>query len=180
MTDAIEIKKHAYRQTQDGIVISFVMHPNDVPDRLAVAPLGTRYYAALVDADEYEASGAEPVNPAADSAASAAQTERKCSEDRVNPNLPPHEPQQDSGSAGVKRRPAQQAGWLCKEPSFQRYLFEMHGCPERTPEAAAEFVRTWCSVISRAEIVPGTHEARLWRELYEGFLAWQRYPEIVG
>ncbi len=42
-----EAKKHAYRQTQDGIVVSFVLHPNEVPDDLALAALGTRYMLAL-------------------------------------------------------------------------------------------------------------------------------------
>lgn len=38
-----EAKKHSYRQTQDGIVISFVVHPDDVSSELALAPLGTMY-----------------------------------------------------------------------------------------------------------------------------------------
>lgn len=46
-TLAIECKKHAYRQTQDGIVISFVCHPDDVPSALATAPLGQRYMMGL-------------------------------------------------------------------------------------------------------------------------------------
>ncbi len=43
-----EAKKHGYRQTQDGIVVSFVLHPNEVPDDLALSALGTRYMLALV------------------------------------------------------------------------------------------------------------------------------------
>lgn len=42
-----EAKKHAYRQTQDGIVVSFVVHPNDMCADLAIAPLGTQYVVAL-------------------------------------------------------------------------------------------------------------------------------------
>lgn len=42
-----EAKKHAYRQTQDGIVVSFVVHPNDICADLAIAPLGTQYVVAL-------------------------------------------------------------------------------------------------------------------------------------
>ena len=38
-----EAKKHGYRQTADGIVVSFVLHPNEVPDDVALAALGTRY-----------------------------------------------------------------------------------------------------------------------------------------
>lgn len=51
---SVEVKKHAYRQTQDGIVISFVMHPNDVSPDLAAAALGTRYMAALVEIGDDE------------------------------------------------------------------------------------------------------------------------------
>jgi hypothetical protein len=42
-----EAKKVAYRQTKDGLVVSFVIHPNDMPDALAVAPLGQRYMLAM-------------------------------------------------------------------------------------------------------------------------------------
>jgi hypothetical protein len=43
----VEAKKIAYRQSRDGLVVSFVIHPNDMPDALAVAPLGQRYMLAL-------------------------------------------------------------------------------------------------------------------------------------
>jgi hypothetical protein len=56
MTDfpQIECKKHAYRQTQDGVVISFVVHPNDITPELASAPLGTRYAAVLLELTDDE------------------------------------------------------------------------------------------------------------------------------
>lgn len=50
----VEVKKHSYRQTKDGIVISFVMHPNDVSPELAASALGTRYMAALVEIGDDE------------------------------------------------------------------------------------------------------------------------------
>jgi hypothetical protein len=49
-----EAKKHAYRQTQDGVVVSFVLHPQDIPDGLATAALGTRYLLALVEIGDDE------------------------------------------------------------------------------------------------------------------------------
>lgn len=49
-----EAKKHAYRQTQDGVVVSFVLHPQDIPDGLATASLGTRYLLALVEINDQE------------------------------------------------------------------------------------------------------------------------------
>jgi hypothetical protein len=42
-----EARKVSYRQTKEGLVVAFVIHPNDMPDALAVAPLGTRYMLAL-------------------------------------------------------------------------------------------------------------------------------------
>ncbi len=49
-----EAKKHGYRQTQDGIVVSFVLHPQEVPDDLALAALGTRYMMALAQIGDDE------------------------------------------------------------------------------------------------------------------------------
>lgn len=56
MTDfpQIECKKHAYRQTQDGVVISFVVHPNDITPELASAALGTRYMIVVVELNDNE------------------------------------------------------------------------------------------------------------------------------
>lgn len=56
-----EAKKHAYRQTQDGVVVSFVIHPQEVPDGLALASLGTRYMLALAEIGDDE----KPVKPKA-------------------------------------------------------------------------------------------------------------------
>ena len=42
-----EARKVSYRQTKEGLVVAFVIHPNDMPDTLATAPLGQRYMLAL-------------------------------------------------------------------------------------------------------------------------------------
>jgi|GEM_PF-2220298 len=47
-----EAKKHAYRQTQDGISVTFIMHPDDVDAEFAVAPLGTMYHVTAVQLDD--------------------------------------------------------------------------------------------------------------------------------
>jgi hypothetical protein len=49
-----EARKTAYRQTKEGVVVSFVIHPNDVPDSVALAQLGTRYLLALVEIGDDE------------------------------------------------------------------------------------------------------------------------------
>lgn len=43
----VEAKLHAFRKTQDGVVVSFVVSPIDMPQALALDPLGTRYMLAL-------------------------------------------------------------------------------------------------------------------------------------
>lgn len=49
-----EARKIAFRQTKDGVVISFVLHPDEVPNSLATAALGTRYVLALVELNDDE------------------------------------------------------------------------------------------------------------------------------
>jgi hypothetical protein len=50
----MEAKKHAYRQTQDGVVISFVVHPSDVNPALAAAALGTVYMLGWAEVEPGE------------------------------------------------------------------------------------------------------------------------------
>ena len=87
-----EAKKHAYRQTKDGIVISFVLHPNEVPDDLALAPLGARYMLGLARIGDDE----EPQEP-----------------EQKKPKRP--------GTPFDKMPPSQQAGILCNDPVFQKW-----------------------------------------------------------
>ena len=54
-----EARKAAYRQTAQGLVVSFVVHPQEMPEELAIAPLGTRYIIALADIGDDE----EPIEP---------------------------------------------------------------------------------------------------------------------
>lgn len=88
-----EAKKHAYRQTQDGIVVSFVVHPNDMSADLAIAPLGTHYVVALAPYEEKAAEEAEQ-HPAPE------------------PEKVPHEPSKLSV----------QAFWMCRRRDFQEWL----------------------------------------------------------
>lgn len=49
-----EAKKYAFRQNRDGVVLSFVLHPNDLPASIATAAIGTRYVLALVELNDDE------------------------------------------------------------------------------------------------------------------------------
>lgn len=53
-TFTIEGLKYAYRQTKDGHVVSFVIHPNDVSLDLTNAPIGQRFELVLRQLSETE------------------------------------------------------------------------------------------------------------------------------
>lgn len=51
----VEMRKIAYRQSaKDGLVITFAVHPDDMPADLAGAPIGSRYMVALVGLNDDE------------------------------------------------------------------------------------------------------------------------------
>lgn len=169
-----EVRKIAYRQSKDGMVVAFVVHPNDMPDALATAELGTRYRMALVEIGDDE----QPVM-------------RKDGE--ANNNTSPPSPSADDPpgkAAGAKKSwdelsPPQQAGILCADPVFwkflgenfifrERYLQTTGGDEER---AARNYVCSVCGVTSRSEI---TSDNTYWLELVAMYRAWQREPEVIG
>ena len=49
-----EAVKTALRQTKDGIAITMVVHPNDVPSDLMSDPIGSRYMIGMARLDEQE------------------------------------------------------------------------------------------------------------------------------
>ena len=50
----VEAVKVAYRQTKDGMVVSFAIHPSDMPGPLALAPVGTRMLLAIAELKDDE------------------------------------------------------------------------------------------------------------------------------
>lgn len=52
-----EAKFYAFRKTKEGTIVSFVLHPQEVPDELATANIGTRFVLAMVELGDNE----EPV-----------------------------------------------------------------------------------------------------------------------
>jgi hypothetical protein len=50
-----EAKIYAFRKNAEGTVISFIIHPNEVPNELQIAPIGTRVFLAVAEiVDENE------------------------------------------------------------------------------------------------------------------------------
>lgn len=156
--------KAAYRQTKDGVVVSFVVHPHDVPDALATAALGSRYIVALVQVGDDE----KPIPPA---------------EKESNPTSPirtPARPRSDTDRAGAKRdwrdmKPSAQAAIRCGEAIFWAFMNEEHGYNIETKDEAAEAIRDKCGVISRKLLdLEQFHAHRvIWHQLDTSYLAWK-------
>jgi hypothetical protein len=155
-----EAKKHAYRQTQDGVVVSFVLHPQEVPEGLATAPLGARYVLALVELNDDETP--KEVMPSANDRTRT--TDARPSPSRGTPE-------------GAKRdwrdfQPAQQAGIRAGQPLFRAFLKEQQGYDCPTKDEAAYAIRDICGVESRAEIGPNHKALVIWHALDTKFQAW--------
>lgn len=152
-----ELIKYAYRQNKDGVVISFVVHPNDIPAALQVSHIGSRWMAALVQIGDDET----PIQPPAKEIAA-----------KPRPALPQEK-------AGAKRdwrdlSPAQQAGIRCEEAAFAAFLKEER--PDDWHESAddaAACVRLICGVTSRAYIEKDQRSRVIWKQLDDQFQAWK-------
>jgi phage recombination protein Bet len=81
-------------------------------------------------------------------------------------------------SAWEKLGPVKQAGTLCGDEGFWRYL-STKGAPIGNADQAADYVRIACRVASRRELATNEAAAKLWRALVADYRAWQREPAIV-
>jgi hypothetical protein len=74
--------------------------------------------------------------------------------------------------------PAQQAGVLCADKAFQRFIGERYlHCTSTNEQGAVEMVRKLCDVDSRSQILA---DNKVWPQLVSAFRAWQITPEVVG
>lgn len=76
--------------------------------------------------------------------------------------------------------PSQQAGVLCSDDMFWKFLREHRQVDVHNSRSAAEYVRDHCRVRSRADIVEGDKSYGYWRNLVDHFRTWQREPEYVA
>ncbi len=179
-----EAKKHAYRQTQDGVVVSFVLHPNEVPEGLAVASLGTRYQLAMVEIDDNEMPKEVMGNsgPGSNSA--------KVSLDKTPPRADDVQPGGAKSKTWHELKASQQSGILCNDPAFHKFLNEgvrigrpgqqrFWSKPVNNTEDAAEAVRNLCAVNSRADLDKNGTTGERWNEIAGLYRAWMQEPGVV-
>lgn len=75
---------------------------------------------------------------------------------------------------------AKQAGILCREPEFWRFIEKEYCAPGLTvqnADEAAQSVRAWCGVGSRADLSADPEAADQWDEMRDAYRAWQRDRE---
>lgn len=160
-----EMVKYAYRQTKDGVVVSFVVHPNDIPAALSTSHIGARFVAVLVQIGDDEL----PVHqPAKEKKQNVAHIDAPATSQSVV----------DKPPAGAKRdwrdlQPAQQAGIRCAEPIFVAFLQEHHTKEWHETREAAACVRFILNINSRAEINTNHKVRTAWHQLDEQFQGWK-------
>lgn len=143
--------KYSFRQSKDGIIISFVVHPHEVPASLSTSNIGARYMVALVEIDDNE----EPKKPEPVKAKKERAPKEKAEWRELTPTA--------------------QAILRCKDVPFRTFLSEKHGyqLAPISEEDAAIAVRAICFVRSRSELSTN-HKARvIWHGLDSEFTAWK-------
>lgn len=148
-----EAKLHGFRRTQEGVVVSFVLHPHEVPQALALDPLGTRYILAFAGISDDET----PVG-----AAEQARQDDPPQPKDLTRSLAARQRYRESDEMEKAR---QRAVLLCKDARFQDWIEandrHVFGADENL---ATAWLRQACGVRSRSEIA--TNEAA-----YRAFLA---------
>lgn len=171
MADHFEGKLHAFRRTQDGVVISYVVHPNDVSAAMATAALGTRYMIAFEEiTDNPEPTG----NPARSGPYKAGTADGDAG---VTDRKDGHQPKDRKPFASLPL--SQQAAMRTQDKDFQLFL-EQRG-PIHDQESYADAVCAICNVESRANIKLGTPAGIAWMALeaeYQNHITTQRYAEV--
>lgn len=187
MTETIqfECRKIAYRQTKDGVVVSFLVNPHDVPDELATAELQTIYIARLQQTEsgawDEQASSDGASTPSSKSAApqSGEETAALSSEPAstvTTPAVVVAAPQREEqlrqhASVAKSRKPfseyklSQQCAMRCGDREFQRYMhFENEA-------EAVDWVHTQLGG-SRKILDSAPVRAEWWRMVEDGFKTW--------
>ncbi len=168
-----EARKVSYRQSKEGLVISFVVHPNEMPDSLATAPLGQRYMLALamIGDDEQPASPTDGISATKERPAAAAS--------------PSAAPTPSGGASRYKGSPPMEqarirAGMLPKDPAFQNWICEQRDMADGMAWLPSERNAT---VLLRNRCCDGESRSRIATDeyCYQRFLALETdYRLAVG
>ncbi len=92
------------------------------------------------------------------------------------------EPKQEAPKRKFGDLPASQhAAMRCNEVGFQRFIVQrLRDAKRPVPgdesdaDRAARYVREWCCVDSRSDIMAGRFTGDRWKELDDAYFGWQR------
>lgn len=147
----IEMKKDGLSQRQDGRwQLKVIIHPNDMPAALSLAPMGTRYMAALVEIGDDE----QPVERQASPASK-----------RQFADLAPAQQAGILCASGRFRK-------FLHETREMAWLLALSTSQDDPEKAAATAVRALCGVHSRADLAKNPQAEIAWQDLQREYNAW--------
>lgn len=97
-------------------------------------------------------------------------------EDRATPS--DHPPPNSRKPVAPEKRLTVRAAILSNDPLFQRYLRIIGNVVENDASAAA-YIREFCQVVSRKDILPGTKAAIRLDSLESAFIGWRDADKFV-
>lgn len=183
MTDnKIEAKLDVFRKQQENITkVGFSIQHSDIPDHLAAAALGKRYYIILIDADHYDENDGKMQTHEKEQSANNAH----CSYSKNSSNSTGHK-----SSPVVKEKLTTdgklriRAVMLCKEEAFQAFVYENSGDDglwyKPSEKMATQNLYDACNIKSRSELATNPEAQEKFRELDQQFKDWQRYGDNLN
>lgn len=175
--DAIKI---AYRQSKDGFVVSFAIHPQDMPADLANADIGSQWQLKLVPLDEHGNAESEVMdNPGGSLPGHKLALPNKTT---AAPSILPSEARPATARSWTQLSLANQAGIRCDEPAFWKFLSESYRQQVgsiTSKDSAKHAIYSICKVDSRADLIRHTPEGDCWQRLDDQFRAWMHEPEFA-
>lgn len=157
---AFEAIKYALRQSKDGVVVSFVIHPNDVEPELMALPIGARVMVGWEEISDTE----KPV-------ASDPTTNTRDAVTALPAPEPPqvHKPKRHFGEL----LPSAQCAIRCTDHQFWKWIEHQVGGIVHVDEyVAADWVRGLCRIKSRSELNANAGARQIWENIEKDFKAW--------
>ncbi len=186
-----EAKNYALRKSKDGVIVSFVVHPNDVTPELLNLPVGAQL---MIGWKEFTEGGEANKRGTASSVEKSAPDLHGAGGGNIA------QPQ-DVATPGARPKRAfkdlslpEQAGIRCEDERFHQFLADKHSTvwfsrmtADRKMEMppnhrAAKTVRELCGVTSRADFSTNPDAALFWCTLegaYQRWLLTQQYAESI-
>lgn len=181
----MEVRKDALRQTQDnGVKVTFTVHPQDMPAQLYQDLMGQRYVCVLVPLADDDtpripapASSATQDSPVAPDGPEASPVDVSTREDDKASEQP------GKRAWGELSYP-QRAGIRCADPLYQEFIAleycvtfnrMLEADPLDVKNVTAAIIREKCAVSSRADIKPGTEAARIFDYIEAQYVSWLRH-----